>query len=273
MHRIDHTPGADRRDGHGMTRAAWLERAAAAVAGAGAGLLAWLALSSALLHGRGIGLQRLLALQAAALGLAVVLAACVIPALLRAPPGRVRSHARGAWSLVLGSGLALLALRVLPEPAGAWMAPLAAVACLASLVGIATLPWLGPDPPPASSLRLPLQLVLGLLGGASLLFALIALFWPGPMPAAAPLPSVLLLGTMALLLLLAHWHRTQGGLRAALASGGWQVLGLLVALPWLLGLALYLDPRWARLAWPLVAVSVLAGSVLAHLGRGAPGRR
>ena len=52
-----------------------------------------------------------------------------------------------------------------------------------------------------------------------------------------------------------------------IATGGaWIVLGLLVLLPCVLALALYLDPRWARAVWPLVALCVLSGAVLERSG-------
>lgn len=269
MQRIEHTPGAHERGRSGATPGLrHLVHAMGALAAAGAGLLVWLALSSALLHGRGADMQRLVQVQCAGLGLALVLASLVAPALLRAAPSRPRDYARIAWPLALLAGVAVLALRLWPGAGGAWLGPAAGLACLGALVALATLPWLDAAPPGSpTSLRLPLQLVLGLLCGAALLFALVAVFWPGPMPAAAPLPSLLLLGAMVAALLLADWH-ANGGLRVAFADRiRVASLVLLVLLPWLLTLALYLDPRWPRLAWPAAALSILAGAVLEQAGR------
>ncbi len=267
MQGIDHSSRAGHRARLRMPARAGLVQAAATLATAGAGLLVWLALSSALLHGRGAELQRLLAVQTAALALALVLSLLIVPALWQAPRGRAVRYASAAWAAAVAGGVALLALRLQVGPVTAWTGPAAALACLGALAAMGSVPWLCATPPPASSLRLPLQLVLGLLCGAGLLFALVATFWQGPMPAAAPLPSLLLLCAMAAAVLLAHWQTSAGGLRAALATGGaWIVLGLLVLLPCVLALALYLDPRWARAVWPLVALCVLSGAVLERSG-------
>lgn len=232
-----------------------------ALCGAGCGLVLWVALSSALLLGGTATMRKLVHLQVWGLGLGVLLAAAGLALLWPRPetPGRwwLRSLVALLLAIVGGAGLAWLQLRPSPDPA--WLALLALLTCGGALAAIAGLAMLETG---QAGLQLPTRLALALLCGASLLFALIALRWPGPILAAGPVPSLLLLVLVAGALLLAGWQ-AQGGLRprARWRSHG-LALGLLVALPVLLALLLYLQPGWARVLWPLVALSVLAGAVV-----------
>ncbi|AKC86487.1 hypothetical protein [Pseudoxanthomonas suwonensis] len=235
-----------------------------ALAGAGCGLVLWLALSGALLA-RGTGTTRYLVdLQLWGLGLGVLLAAAGLGLLWPRPavPGRWWLRGAVAWIVVLASGiaLALLQLRTQPDPTA--QALLAVLACSGALATIAALVLLETG---QAGMRLPARLALALLGGATLLFALIALRWPGPILAAGPVPSLVLLVAVTAGLLAAAWQG-QGGLRPwAQRRGRWLALLLLAALPLLLAALLYLQPDWARALWPLVALSVLAGTLVERL--------
>ena len=111
---------------------------------------------------------------------------------------------------------------------------------------------------------LPVHLALALLGGAALFFALMVLRWQGPLPPAGPVPSLALLVVVTAALLLALWQ-ARGGLGSRLRSPmHWLVLGLVAGLPLLLAGLLYVWPGSAGAVWPLVALSILAGSVLEY---------
>ena len=103
------------------------------------------------------------------------------------------------------------------------------------------------------------------LAWATLLFALLALRWPGPLPAAGPVPSLLLLVAVAGGLLAAARHGQRGLFPWQQWRRRWLALGLLVAVPLLLAALLYLQPGWGRVIWPLVALSVFAGTVAERL--------
>lgn len=223
---------------------------------AGCGLLLWVALSSALLPGDGDTPRLLVDLQVRGLLFGALLAGCGLglfwPPSMAAGPWRLRSLV--ALALAVAGAVALsLQLRQAPDPTLALV--LAALACIGALATVGGLAMLEKA---ADGLHLPTRLALALLGGAVLLFALIALRWPGPGMTDGPVPSLALLVLVAGALLLARWHR-RGGLQQ---RGRWLVLVLLACVPLLLAALLYLQPGWARVLWPLVAVAVLAGTVV-----------
>lgn len=230
---------------------------------AGCGLVLWVALSSALLLGRG-PVPQLVQLQAWGLGLGVALAATGLGLFRPRPTGSARWWIRGLAALlvVIASGTTLALLQRLPAPDPGVAGLMAALACCGALAAVTARVRLDGDD---TGRRLPAALALMLLAGAVVLFALIALRWSGPLPATGPLPSLALLALVAAALLVAQWH-PQGGLRPWTRwRGRWSVLGLLAALPLLLATTLYMQPGWAGVIWPLVALSVLAGSVLERL--------
>ena len=231
--------------------------------GAGCGLVLWVALSSALLLGNSATQRKLVDLQAWGLGLGVVLAAAGLGLLLPRPaaPGRWWLRGLVALALLLASGatLALLQWHYGSEP-GLLLA-VAVVACASALATTAALALL--DDGEAGPL-LSVHLALALLGGAALFFAVMVLRWQGPLPPAGPVPSLALLVVVTAALLLALWQ-ARGGLGSRLRSPRhWLVLGLVAGLPLLLAGLLYVWPGSAGAIWPLVALSVLAGSVLEY---------
>ena len=69
----------------------------------------------------------------------------------------------------------------------------------------------------------------------------------------------------AWVMFIVHLWQARGGLGSRLRSPRhWLVLGLVAGLPLLLAGLLYVWPGSAGAIWPLVALSVLAGSVLAY---------
>jgi hypothetical protein len=245
------------------TAQAWHRPWLSALAGAGCGLVLWVALSSALLSG-GTGARKLVDLQVWGLGLGALLAAAGL-GLLRPrpdPAGPWWRRSLVALLLVIGSAvaLALLQLRPQPDPTGqALLAMLASASALAAILGLGLLEN------GQAGLGLPARLGQALLCGATLLFALIALRWPGPIMAAGPVPSLLLLVAVAAGLQAAVWHGQRGLWPWQQWRGRWLALVLLAAMPLLLAALLYLLPGWARVLWPLIALSVLAGAGLERL--------
>ncbi|MBN8225357.1 MAG: hypothetical protein J0L89_11150 [Xanthomonadales bacterium] len=261
MNNHDHGPATAGNAATHPPLHAWLS----VLCGAGCGLVLWLALSSTLLPDTTATVRRLIELQARGLGLGALLAMAGLGVLLPRPP------AAGAWwnrsvaaLVVVAVGSAVLALhRLGPQPDPVWLALLAAVTCVGALTAIVGLALLETGQP---RLRLPLRLAQALLGGATLLFALFALRWPaGSGLAAGPVPSLALLVVAVAGLLLAMWHG-QGGLRPwRHRRGRWLALALAAGLPLLLAGLLYLQPGWARVLWPLIALSVLAGTATERL--------
>lgn len=234
------------------------------LSGAGCALVLWVALSSALLAGGSGTTRNLVDLQLWGLGLGMLLAAAG-PGLLwprPAAPGRWWLRGVVALVLVLASGTALALLQLRPQPDPAARVLLAVLACGGALATIAALALLETG---QAGRWLPARLALALLGGATLLFALIALRWPGPMVAAGPVPSLALLVAVAAGLLVAAWLPQRGLLPWTQWRGRWLALGLLAVLPLLLAALLYLQPGWTRVLWPLIALSVLAGTVTERL--------
>jgi len=237
-----------------------------ALCGAGCGLVLWVALSSVLLMDS-VGMLRELAdLQTWGLALGVALASTGLGLFWPKPPAPAPGHwwGRGLAALLVvvaaGATLALLLRQPAPDPTvRALMAALATVAALAMIAARVLLEG------GAIDRRLPARLALALLGGAVLLFVLIARHWPGPMPATGPIPALALLALAATALVVAQWW-PEGGLQPWRRwRGRWLVLVLIAALPLLLAGLLQLRPGWAFVVWPLVALSVLAGSALERL--------
>ncbi|GAB3512302.1 hypothetical protein [Pseudoxanthomonas daejeonensis] len=258
--RAPHDPGARATTTLQARLRPWL----GALCDAGCGLVLWVALSSALLLGASGTLRKLVDLQVWGLGLGVLLAAAGFGLLWPRPtaPGRWWIRTVTALALVAASGVALAGLHLQPQPDPAFLALCALLACIGALATVAGLSMLEGG---QAGLLLPTRLALSLLSGATLLFALIALRWPGPIMAAGPVPSLLLLVLVAVAMVVASWM-AQGGLRAwTRHRGRWLVLGLLAILPLLAAALLYLQPGWARVLWPLVALSVLAGAVIERL--------
>lgn len=251
MHPGEH-PAARATGAAPRSGAGWLVAGARVLGGTGGGLLVWLSVSSILLPAPGGQLQSLSALRTSALCLALVLAACALPVLLwrrvQAPGWRASAL---AWCLALLAGGAMLVLQLHPVDGATLPVALATGLCALAAVSLA-----GHGEDLRAPLRLPTRLAVALLAGATVLFALIALRWPGDGIGAAPAPSLLVLGAVAGALLLGGW-RGAGGLRG---KRRWAVLALLVLLPWMLALLLRLVPGWAGVVWPLVAASVLAGA-------------
>ena len=259
MNRSDHEAAAV-ADSNARTRTRpWLST----LCGTGCGLVLWLGLSSALLPVT-TSLRRLVELQAWGLGLGAVLAMAGLGVLLPRPaaagPWWNRSLVALAVVLVGSTVLALLRLRAQADPA--WLALLAAVVCIGALTAIISLALLEAG---QAGLLLPVRLAQSLLGGATVLFALFALRWPGSDLATGPIPSLLLLVLVAAGLLLTMWHG-QGGLRPWRRwRSRWLSLLLTIALPLLLAGLLYLQPGWDKVLWPLIALSVLAGTMTERL--------
>ena len=67
---------------------------------------------------------------------------------------------------------------------------------------------------------------------------------------------------MTAALLLASWQGPAGLWPWARWRGRWLALALSTILPVLLAGLLHLQPDWARVIWPLVALSVLAGTLV-----------
>lgn len=239
------------------------------LANTGAGLLIWLGITISLLKVRGADLEKLRPLQSLGIAIGLLLLLAAIPLVFTA---RARSDATArAWRSrcalstaicwLFGAGLMLLLSRQGAD--AGWISVnsmLLSFAAVAFVMALASAPTDGPARP----LLLPIGLAQALLTGASLLFALIAMNWPGSALATGPLPSLLLLIVVATLLQLLHWQ--QAAALWPLAANRWRWLALVLqgALPLLLAGAIYLLPSLSRAGWWLVAGSVLAGSLIAH---------
>lgn len=250
---------------------------ASTLAAAGLGLLLWLGVSIALLQGGDAEPPLLRSMQQAGLSLGGALALFALSTLR---PGAGTAGSR-KWRPL---GLAALALVL----AGAVCAGLmlgresadpALLALSAALLGfgavvavLATGMVAAADGREAwrSQMVAPNFLAYALLVGASVLFALIALKWPGQGLLSAPTASLVMLLVVAAALKVLYWFEN-GGMRGpvagvrvtALFRQRLLVLALLAGVPLILAGALQAWPSlFPRAGWVLVALSVLAGGYM-----------
>lgn len=247
---------------------------AASLASAGLGLLLWLGISIALLQGSGTEMVALRSMQHAGLLLACVLALAAVYSLHFASSSaggtRWRHLAIGALVLALASTAALMVLLTRKPPDVGWISIAAALLSLAAIITVLAQGMLIATSGRADwrqQLVAPSCLAYALLAGAALLFALIAIKWPGQDMLSAPAPSLVMLLVVMGALKLLYWFEN-GGMRARTAEHSAQdplrmrlsVLSLLVLVPLLLCAGLILWPGLApKTAWCVIALVVLAG--------------
>lgn len=263
------------------TTAPWIGRfsldaLASALAGAGLGLLVWMGVSLALLQIRSGALADLRNLQHTGLVLGGVLAAaCLIN--LRACPAASgvnwRQLTAAALVLTLAASVATLILLMVPAALPGWTALTAillGVGAVCTVFGLGLCRIEGSRQDWRRQMVVPSFLAYALLAGAGLLFALIALKWPGQRLLSAPTPSLLTLLTMTAASKTVYWMEN-GGWRASVPGlpASWAlplrvaVLALLAVVPALLIGAMLLWPQlMPRAGWCLIALSVLAGGYL-----------
>lgn len=246
----------------------------ATLASAGLGLLLWLGISIALLQGSGTELVPLRSMQRTGLLLACALTLAAVYSLRSAAPTasgmRCRQTAIVALVLALASAVALTVLLMRRLPDAGWVSIAAALLSLGAIATVLALGMLTAAtgrPEWRQQLVAPACLAYALLAGAALLFALIAIKWPGQQMLSAPaLSMVMLLVVMGALKLL-YWFEN-GGLQARVADRCGQevlrmrlaVLAWLVLVPLLLCAGLMLWPNLApRTGWWVMALAVLAG--------------
>ncbi|MEO8364972.1 MAG: hypothetical protein ABI538_02075 [Pseudoxanthomonas sp.] len=247
---------------------------AAALASAGLGLLIWLGVSITLLQGGGGEMVLLRSMQHTGLLFACVLTLSAAYSLHASSPNangmRWRRLAIVTLLVSLASAVALMALLTRRPPDAGWISVAAA---LLSLGAIGTVFALGMRVAATGRLDWRQQLVAptclcyALLAGAALLFALIAIKWPGQEMLSAPAPSMVMLLVVMGALKLLYWFEN-GGMRARIAPLSAQdplrirlsVLALLVLVPLLLCAGLVLWPGLApKTGWCVIALLVLAG--------------
>lgn len=247
---------------------------ATTLASAGLGLLLWLGISIALLQGGGAEMVLLRSMQHTALMFACVLtlaAAYSLHAASSSTSGaRWRQLAIVALLLALASATALMALITRRPPDPGWTSITAALASLGAIGAVLALGMLAATagrPQWRQQLVAPTYLAYALLAGAALLFALIAIKWPGQAMLSAPAPSLIMLLVVTGALKLLYWFEN-GGLRTQVAALPMAdamrlrlvVLALLVLLPLLLCAGLVLWPDLApKTGWCAIALAVLAG--------------
>lgn len=247
---------------------------AAALASAGLGLLIWLGISIALLQGSGTEMIPLRSMQHTGLLFACVLTLAAVYSLRSASSHasgtRWRQFAIVALVLALASAAALMVLLTRKPPDAGWTSIAAALLSLGAIGTVLALGMLIATtgrPEWRQQLVAPGYLAYALLAGAALLFALIAIKWPGQQMLSAPaLSMVMLLVVMGALKLL-YWFEN-GGVRARVAEHSGQdplrirlsVLALLVLVPLLLCAGLILWPGLApKTGWCVISLAVLAG--------------
>lgn len=247
---------------------------AAALASAGLGLLIWLGISIALLQGGGAEMVLLRSMQHSGLLFACVLTLAAVYDLRHAPSNasgtRWRRLTLLALFLALSSAVALTMLLTRRPPDAGWVSIAAALLSLGAIGTVLALGMLIATtgrPEWRQQLVAPSCLAYALLAGAGLLFALIAIKWPGQEMLSAPAPSMLMLLVVMGSLKLLYWFEN-GGMRTEVADHSGPdalrlrlaVLALLVLVPLLLCAGLILWPNLApKTGWCVMALAVLAG--------------
>ncbi|HEY5971051.1 MAG TPA: hypothetical protein VIT22_03605 [Pseudoxanthomonas sp.] len=246
---------------------------ASVLSACGLGLLIWLGISIAMLQGRSAELAALRSMQQSGLMIACVLALAGIVN-MRVPAGG-KWRRVGMMALAMALVFAVAVMRLLagqrPDPGWLFMASAlmsigAVTAVLAAGMAMAASgrqSW-------RSQMVAPNFLAFALLAGATLLFALIAMKWPGQDLLSAPTPSLVMLVVVVAALKLLYWFEN-GGLHARVAvlsdkDAPWlrlAALALLALFPLLLTGILALWPQLVpRAGWCLIALSVVAGGCL-----------
>ena len=249
---------------------------ASALAGAGLGLLAWTGISVALLQVRSDQLAALRSLQYSGLLLGGVLTLASLVSLRASPTAsgiKWRQITAGLLALTLALAVAVLIVFSLSAVSAGWTA---VCAVLLSLGAVATTFGLGICAISSGHATWQRQMVVpgflayALLAGAALLFALIALKWPGQGLLSMPAVSLLTLVVMVAATKVLYWSEN-GSLHADVQGlpPSWAlplrmlILVLLAVIPLLLTIVLV---RWPgvmpQAGWCLVALSVLAGGYL-----------
>lgn len=252
---------------------------AATLASAGLGLLLWLGISIALLQGSGTAMVPLRSMQCTGLLFACVLTLAAVYNLRSAAPNangrRWRQSAISALVLALAAAVALLVLLTRRPPDAGWVSIAAALLSLGAIGAVLALGMSAAAsgrPQWRQQLVAPGCLAYALLAGAALLFALIAIKWPGQGVFSAPAPSMIMLLVVMGALKLLYWFEN-GGMRARVADHPGEealrmrlwVLALLVLVPLLLCAGLILWPGLApRAGWCVIALAVLAGGYCDH---------
>lgn len=247
---------------------------AAALASAGLGLLIWLGISIALLQGGGAEMVLLRSMQHNGLLFACVLALAAVHELRTASPhasaARWRRLAILALALALSSAVALMVLLTRRPPDAEWVtfaAGLLTLGAIAAVLALGMRTAATGRPQWRQQVVAPSHLAYALLAGAALLFALIAVKWPGQEMLSTPAPSMVMLLVVMGSLKLLYWFEN-GGLRAQVADHAGTdalrmrlaVLALLVLVPLLLCAGLILWPNLApKTGWCVIALAVLAG--------------
>jgi hypothetical protein len=247
---------------------------AAALASAGLGLLIWLGISIALLQGGGSEMVLLRSMQHTGLLFACVLALAAVyelrTASSHASAVRWRRLALPALVLALSSAGALMVLLMRKPPDAGWVtiaAGLLSLGAIGTVLALGMLTASAGRPQWRQQIVAPSRLAYALLAGAALLFALIAVKWPGQEMLSAPAPSMVMLLVVMGALKLLYWFEN-GALRAPVAAlPGADALrmrlvvsALLVLVPLLLCAGLILWPNLApKTGWCVIALAVLAG--------------
>lgn len=250
------------------------------LASAGLGLLIWLGISIALLQGGGAEMVLLRSMQHSGLLIACALTLAAVHE-LRYASSRASGTARWrrlailALVLALSSAVALTMLLTRRPPEAGWVtiaAGLLSLGAISTVLALGMLTAAAGRPQWRQQVVSPSRLAYALLAGAGLLFALIAIKWPGQEMLSAPAPSMLMLLVVMGSLKLLYWFEN-GGMRMGLADHSGPdalrmrllVLVLLVLVPLLLCGGLILWPDLApKTGWCVIALAVLAGGYRDH---------